>query len=359
MPPSESPLPADAWLAAIVASSDDAIVSKTLDGVITSWNSAAERLFGYIAAEAVGRHINILAAPGRESEMPAILERLRRGERIDHYETVQRRKDGSTVDVSLTISPIRDAGGIIVGASKIARDISARKQWDSERELLLRELNHRVKNTLTIVQSIARNTAQRAITVDQFVDLFDDRLGAMAAAQDLLVASNWEAVMLEDLVRAALGGHAAGNVRLLLPTVQLSPSLVLVLTLAVHELGSNAAKYGALSAAPGCVVLEGRVVDGDLMLVWREQGGPEVRAPGHSGFGTTLLAEVMTRQHGGRVDLDWRREGPRLYPHPPARGCRELTLTRGVTAEEPRSSHRDRPAPLRPFRVPALIPSPD
>jgi PAS domain S-box-containing protein len=292
-----------------VASSDDAIVSKTLEGVITSWNSAAERLFGYTAAEAVGRHINMLAAPGRENEMPAILDRLRRGERIDHYETVRRRKDGSTVDVSLTISPIRDAGGIIVGASKIARDISERKQWDSQRELLLRELNHRVKNALAVAQSIARTSARRAITVDQFVDLFEDRLGAMAAAHDLLVARKWDGAMLEDLARAALGGHVAGNVRLLLPTVQIGPSLVLALTLALHELASNAAKYGALSAARGSVALEGQVVDGDLMLVWREQGGPEVRAPGHSGFGITVLADVMTRQHGGRVDLDWRREG--------------------------------------------------
>jgi PAS domain S-box-containing protein len=308
MPPSEA-LPADAWLSAIVASSDDAIVSKTLDGVITSWNRAAERLFGYAAAEVVGRHINILAAPGRESEMPAILERLRRGERIDHYETVRRRKDGSTVDISLTVSPVRDAGGIIVGASKIARDISERKRWDSQRELLLRELNHRIKNVLAVVQSIARNTAQRAVTVDQFVDLFEDRLMAIAAAHDLLVARKWDAVMLEDLVRAALGGHAAGDVRLLLPTVQLGPSLVLSLTLALHELASNAAKYGALSTARGCVALEGQIVDGDLMLVWRERGGPEVRAPSHRGFGIILLAELMTRQHGGRVDLDWRRDG--------------------------------------------------
>jgi two-component sensor histidine kinase len=91
--------------------------------------------------------------------------------------------------------------------------------------------------------------------------------------------------------------------------VQLSPSLALNLALALHELASNAAKYGALSAPRGCVALEGQVVDGDLTLIWREHGGPEVRAPSQRGFGTTLLADVMTRQHGGRVDLDWRREG--------------------------------------------------
>jgi PAS domain S-box-containing protein len=309
LPQSEAALPADAWLSAIVASSSDAIVSKTLDGVVTSWNRAAERLFGYTAAEVVGQHIAILAAPGRENEMPAILRRVRNGERIDHYDTVRRRKDGSTVDISLTVSPIRDAGGIIVGASKIARDISERKRWESRQELLLRELSHRVRNTLAVIQSIARNTARRAITVDQFLDVFEGRLGAMAAAHDLLVADNWNGAALEDLVGTALGAHAeAGGVRRL-PAVQLSPSLALNLALALHELASNAAKYGALSAPRGCVALEGQVVDGDLTLIWREHGGPEVRAPSQRGFGTTLLADVMTRQHGGRVDLDWRREG--------------------------------------------------
>ena len=101
------------WLAAIVESSDDAIVSKTLDGIVTSWNPAAEKLFGYTAEEMIGRPIAILAAPDRENEMPAILESIRRGEKVDHYETVRRRKDGSLVDISLTVSPIRDETGRI------------------------------------------------------------------------------------------------------------------------------------------------------------------------------------------------------------------------------------------------------
>jgi PAS domain S-box-containing protein len=123
-------LPADVLLAAIVACSDDAICSKTLDGVITSWNRAAERLFGYTTAEAVGRHVAMLAAPGREEEMPRILAQIRRGEKIDHYDTLRRRKDGSIIEISLTVSPIRDSTGRIVGASKIARDISERKRWE-------------------------------------------------------------------------------------------------------------------------------------------------------------------------------------------------------------------------------------
>ena len=124
-----------ALLAAIVDNSDDAIASKDLTGVVTSWNRAAERLFGYTAQEMIGRPIAVLAAPGREDEMPAILERIRRGERVDHFETVRRRKNGSLVEIALTVSPIRDQGGQIVGASKIARDIGDRRQAEQAREL--------------------------------------------------------------------------------------------------------------------------------------------------------------------------------------------------------------------------------
>ena len=109
-------------------SADEAIASKNLDGIVTSWNPAAETLFGYTAAEIVGRHISVLAAPGREDEMPAILERIRRGEKVDRYETVRRRKDGSLVQIALTVSPIRDESGRIIGASKIARDITEQKR---------------------------------------------------------------------------------------------------------------------------------------------------------------------------------------------------------------------------------------
>jgi PAS domain S-box-containing protein len=117
-----------ALLAAIVDSSDDAIISKSLDGVITSWNAGAERLFGYSAKEAIGQHISLIIPANRRGEETIIIERLRRGERINHFDTVRVHKDGTALDVSLTISPVRDAKGQIVGASKIARDFTERKQ---------------------------------------------------------------------------------------------------------------------------------------------------------------------------------------------------------------------------------------
>jgi len=109
-------------LASIVDSSDDAIVSKTLEGVITSWNGGAERLFGYTAKEAIGQHISMIIPSDRRDEETSILARLSKGERIDHFDTIRLRKDGSKLQISLTISPVRDASGKIIGASKIARD---------------------------------------------------------------------------------------------------------------------------------------------------------------------------------------------------------------------------------------------
>jgi PAS domain S-box-containing protein len=127
-------------LAAIVDSSDDAIISKGLDGVITSWNRSAERLFGYTREEAIGQHITLIVPRDRRNEEKTILERLRRGQRVDHFETVRRRKDGGLIELSLTISPVRDVTGRVIGASKVARDITRRKQVEqalAERALLL------------------------------------------------------------------------------------------------------------------------------------------------------------------------------------------------------------------------------
>ena len=111
-------------LAAIVASTDDVVLSKTLDGVITSWNPAAERTFGYSAAEAIGQSIKLIIPPDRHAEEDGILSRIRRGERVDHFETVRVTRDGRRRDFSVTVSPLRDAAGRVVGASKVARDIT-------------------------------------------------------------------------------------------------------------------------------------------------------------------------------------------------------------------------------------------
>ncbi len=127
-------------LSAIVNSSDDAIVSKTLDGIITSWNPAAEKMFGYTAAEAVGKSIRLIIPPELQAEEDFVLGQIRRGEKVDHFETVRQTKDGRRLHISLTVSPIRDAEGVVVGASKTARDITEKKEMEREREANRKEL---------------------------------------------------------------------------------------------------------------------------------------------------------------------------------------------------------------------------
>jgi PAS domain S-box-containing protein len=130
---------------AIVESSDDAIISKNLDGTITSWNAAAERMFGYRAEEIVGRSIAVLMPEERHDDMESILGRIRRGERVDHYETIRISKDGRRIPVSLSVSPVKDSHGRIIGAAKIARDISTRHETEVERERLLRDAQQGVQ----------------------------------------------------------------------------------------------------------------------------------------------------------------------------------------------------------------------
>src|SRR3954463_4882036 len=146
-------------LAAIVESSDDAIVSKDLNGIITSWNRGATELFGYTAEEAIGQSITIVIPPERLSEEDMVLGRIRRGERIDHFDTVRRRKDGTLVPISLTVSPIRDVHGVIIGASKIARNISHRRQIEAE----LQELHRRLLGLTTASASILGSPDSSAV----------------------------------------------------------------------------------------------------------------------------------------------------------------------------------------------------
>src|SRR2546423_12474491 len=160
-----NPLPANpaAWLAAIVESSDDAIIGKTLDGVIRSWNAGATRVFGYVASEIVGRSVLTLIPPDLRHEEPEIVARLMRGERIDHYETTRLRKDGSRVEISLSVSPIRDDRGTIIGAAKIARDVTEAKRLqrvERENTEQLQELASELEQQVDESQSLQEELEQ-------------------------------------------------------------------------------------------------------------------------------------------------------------------------------------------------------
>ncbi|WP_244661683.1 PAS domain S-box protein [Mesorhizobium huakuii] len=189
-------------LSAIVESSFDAIVSKDLDTIIKSWNHGAERLFGYSADEAIGRSVTMLIPDDHQDEEPRILERIRRGERVETYETVRQRKDGSLVPVSLTISPVRSATGQIVGASKIARDITSARESEQRIRMLMREVNHRVKNQYSVILSMIRETNKRSETPDQFERQVRERIMALSRSHDLLVSADWKGATINDLLVA-------------------------------------------------------------------------------------------------------------------------------------------------------------
>jgi PAS domain S-box-containing protein len=296
-------------LASIVEFSDDAIVSKDLKGIISSWNKAAERLFGYTAAEVIGKPVSILIPDNRQNEEPEILERIGRGERIDHYETVRRRKDGTLIDISLTVSPVRDHTGKISGASKIARDISERKKSEGRRRFLINELNHRVKNTLATVQSIAAQTF-RGESQTQAAKWFEGRLIALSQAHDVLTRENWEGADLHDIITeviAPLCVHADDRFEIEGSKLRLTPKMALALAMGLHELCTNAAKYGALANGTGRVRVAWAVADSadgrQLRLRWSESGGPPVEPPRQSGFGSRLIERSLARELGALVCL--------------------------------------------------------
>ena len=270
------------WLAAIVESSDDAIISKSLDGIITSWNKGAERIFGYLAEEVIGKPISILIPPDRHNEEPVILERLRRGERVEPYETVRRRKDGSAVDISLTVSPVKNIDGKIIGASKIARDITERKRNEAQIARLAREAEHRAKNVLATVQATVH--LSQSDTPDSLKRVIEGRIQALANVHRLFVESRWIGAELHNLIAQELSPYRRegnGRVRMEGPNLMMEPNAAQAIAVTLHELATNAAKYGALSVTDGRVQMEwSRAADGRVALRWTESNGPTVNPLG-------------------------------------------------------------------------------
>ncbi len=445
------------FYSALVHSSDDAIVAKDVDGIVLGWNAAAERLFGWTAAEMIGGSIRRLLPADRQDEEDLILARIRAGERVGQFFTKRVHKSGALFDVSLTVSPVRDPAGAIVGAAKIARnagpyfadqqrlreserrfrmmadnisqlawiargdghlfwynrrwldytgatlaemagwgwekvqhpdhlarvierwrvalergeewedtfplrrhdgewrwflsrakpicgddgrieywfgtntDITESREQAEQIRLLLMEVNHRAKNLLGTVQALARRTAPDEAG---FLKRFEDRIRSLAVNQDILVKREWRQVPVRELAEAQLAfiEQAPGDFTLVGPDVALVPRAAETIGMALHELATNALKYGALSVAGGYVDIGWSVDEpapasdpaaerksaGDpdgqtpapppaagpgFSLWWRESGGPPVRNKGHVGFGTRLMRDVPRHNLGAEVDI--------------------------------------------------------
>jgi PAS domain S-box-containing protein len=256
-------------LAAIVECSDDAVVAKDLNGIITNWNQGAERLFGYPADEVIGKPVTILIPPDRHDEESEILSRIWSGRRVEHFETIRRRKDGSLIEVSLTVSPIRNPLGRVIGASKIARDITERRRAEEQQHLLLREMDHRVKNLFALSSSVVSLSVRTAKTPQELASTINQRLAARARAHALTLrktsgeeARAGQSTTLHDLLRTIVSpfddGISNGRPRVAIsgPDISIGGDAVTSLALLLHEFATNAAKYGALSTPTGYITIE-------------------------------------------------------------------------------------------------------
>jgi len=312
----ETRMRAQAHLAAIVSSSPSAVVSLSPEGIVRTWNAAATALFGYAEEEAVGMPISVLTPEGSREGADRLYAQVRAGA-VVQADVTRRRKDGRLIDVSINVAPMYDDAGKLVGISSIARDISERKARERQIEFLLRELAHRSKNLLAVVQAIAGQTARHSPSMEEFQVRFSARVAAMARAQDLLVARSWNGASMADLVRSQLAPFAedaSGRVSVHGPDLELKPDAVHSLTLALHELATNAAKYGALSVPEGRVdirwALDGTGPEGRCFrLSWRERDGPPVARPQRKGFGHVVISDMVAASLSGKVKLDYAPEG--------------------------------------------------
>jgi PAS domain S-box-containing protein len=299
-----------------VEAAPSGMVLADSEGRILLVNAQAEKLFGYSREELVGREVEVLVPNRFRGTHPSFRKFYDREPRARPMgagrDLFALRKDGTEVPVEIGLSPIRTDQGLIVLSAVV--DISERKRAEAQRELLLAELNHRVKNTLAVVQGIAHQTFKRTDASPQARRAFEGRLAALAAAHNLLTRTNWEQASLEHLAAEALQVRAVNERRLSFsgPSVHLQPKQALAITMALHELCTNAVKYGALSNESGSVTLEWRRTDGPaprLTMVWREEGGPPVSSPARRGFGSRMIERALAQDLKGEVTMRFMPEG--------------------------------------------------
>jgi signal transduction histidine kinase/CheY-like chemotaxis protein len=242
------------------------------------------------------------------------LRRAVRGETVTNEEMEVRFNDGTVTAGLVQAAPLRDASGRIVGAVSAGLDITERKRAEEHRQLLLNELNHRVKNTLAMVQSIAAQSFRRGKADTVGRETFEARLLALSRAHDVLTNESWEGANLDEIVAQAIAPYSGGHpshFQVQGPQVRLSAKMALSIGMALHELATNAAKYGALSNDKGSVSIVWQTQSGgrELKLEWAETGGPAVTAPRHKGFGSRLIERGLAQELGGETKIEYRPEG--------------------------------------------------
>lgn len=290
------------WLHLILESATEyAIFTLDRERRVTTWNSGAQRVLGYTDAEILGRCGDVLFTPeDRQAGAPEqeFETALRDGRAVN--ERWHLRADGTRIWGSGLVMPLRDPAD---GCLKILRDRTEQRQAAETQKVLVGELNHRVKNILMAVQSLAEQTIRTTETPADFVTALRGRLAAMARAHDLLTSHVWAGAGLEEVVRAALAPWlGAGRIALSGPPVALGSRQALALSMALHELATNALKHGALSVPAGRVTI-GWERNGAVALRWEESGGPPVSPPRRQGFGSRVLNRALAAELDGTIDL--------------------------------------------------------
>lgn len=281
-----------------------AIVEFGPDLKLLSWSKGAERLFGWTAAEAVGKYLKDLAwLPSGEADILAgrLLDALAVNGQGGTVEAVSMlHKSGMAIECEWFGSVLRDATRRPVSLNVQILDTTERRQAADTQRLLIGELNHRVKNTLASVQAIANQTLRHTTSPQHFAETFSGRIQSLARAHAMLSAKTWQGAQLMDLVRDQLRLGTIDAQRLSVDggDVELAPTTALRLALIVHELSTNAAKYGALSNVTGTISISWTVVSDQLTLIWKEEGGPLHDAPKKHGFGTMLIEQSVRPDRG-------------------------------------------------------------
>ena len=294
------------------------IAEVDLQGRFLRANARFSEITGYSAGELLNCSFGSITHPedvGSDNEQFR-RPRLRPDRHVPDRETFPR-KDGTTIWVAVSASIVRDDHGQPLYGIRIVQDITELKRAQARQKLLLDELNHRVKNMLATVQSVAMQTRRRATDLDGFTQAFEGRLMALNRAHELLTREIGTGVLLRELLRETVAPYedAAGErFRLRGPEIRLGSEVAVTIAMALHELTTNAAKYGALSTPHGCISIEWRSSAPDSMTMdWAEFGGPPVAKPTRRGFGSDLIERGLARQSGGTAVLEFNKEGVRCH----------------------------------------------
>jgi len=294
---------------------DFGIVTLDLDGNVTSWNAGAENIFGWSENEMIGRPADVFFTDGDKEEDIAEREMeaaRRRGHGPD--ERWHLRKDGSHFWASGEMMQLLDDGDQHIGFLKILRDRTQQHQIDQQRADVAREMSHRMKNMLAMVQAIIRQTF-RSTSAERVEEEISERTAALARAQDMLTQTDWAGAQIKDVVSSAIALHQTGGGQISMggPNHMLTSQQTLGLSLAIHELATNAAKYGALSGSTGQVDIVWSVSKaGKFRFDWTESGGPSVEPPTRSGFGSKLVERIVAPYFNGKTKLTFHPDGVRF-----------------------------------------------